>query len=202
MREVLGKNEGGKKAQILVQAAAVVRNMAGNEEAVESLMREDVLLLFMQILRLYPDHNELVLNIWRFLSKISVQDGPKHSLYELGNEFIDMAIKSLDTFQANSAVLIRIAFVLGNLTTLLDHSGIARRKSNQHVQSPQEAMMRVGASGLGILFSCLKSYWEKDKANFANSGNNLAGKKIGMGSNTIEDALTKLLRVLANVMTA
>ena len=95
MREVIGRNEGGKKAQILLQAAAVIRNVAGNDEAVEILMRDNVLYLLIQVLRLYPDHNELVLNIWRFLSKISIQERPRHALFELGVEFVDMALSSL-----------------------------------------------------------------------------------------------------------
>ena len=83
-------------------------------------------------------------------------------------------------------MLIRIAFVLGNLTTLY-----------------HETMMQVGETGLHTLFDCLKVYWEKDKANLGTTVNPPGKKVAGQASNnTTEDALTKLIRVLANVLTA
>ena len=183
MSEVLGREEGKKKAQILVQAVAIVRNLAGNDKSVEILLRQDVLHLLLQTLGLYPDHNELVLNIWRFLSKISVQDTARHELYLLGEKFVNMALKSLKDYNSHTLVLIRIAFVLGNLTTLYEDS-----------------MLYVGKNGLNIIFDCLKVYWGKDESSMESAG---TGKtSVRNNSNSNEDALTKLIRVLANVLTS
>ena len=102
---------------ILVQISGTLRNLANIEESYGLLLNCKVLPKLCQIYSdpRFQNHKELIMNISRLLSKVSIDFNCAEQLVQSKNTqvFLDMMQK----YKENSAVLIRIAFVLGNLTT-------------------------------------------------------------------------------------
>jgi hypothetical protein len=63
----------------------------------------------------FRGHKELILNVSRLLSKVSIDFNCAEQMVNTKNT--PVFLESLERYKENSAVLIRIAFVLGNLTT-------------------------------------------------------------------------------------
>jgi len=71
----------------------------------------------------FKGHKELIMNISRLLSKVSIDYNCAEQLVNTNKTQVFLNMMAL--YKENSAVLIRIAFVLGNLTT---HYEKARRE--------------------------------------------------------------------------
>ena len=102
---------------ILVQITGTLRNLANVEESYGLLLNCKVLPLLCGIYsdERFKTHKELVMNISRLLSKVSCD-------YNCADQIVKQNctstfLASMILYKENSAVLIRIAFVLGNLTT-------------------------------------------------------------------------------------
>jgi len=102
---------------ILVQITGTLRNLANVEESYGLLLNCKVLPLLCGIYsdERFKGHKELVMNISRLLSKVSCD-------YNCADQIVKQNctstfLGSMILYKENSAVLIRIAFVLGNLTT-------------------------------------------------------------------------------------
>lgn len=133
----------------------------------------------------FSNYKELVLNISRILSKLSIdfqcaaQMTKKPHLLTLLN--------LMESYGDKPNVLIRIAFVLGNLTT---HYEDVRYDLSQE---------------LGALDKTLKvamKYLDRDEKNVeASSTPSANSKQKDDVGGSIEDSLTKLIRLLANLCT-
>ena len=66
----------------------------------------------------YLSHKELILNIVRILSKISVNTKACLIMASLDSEFIICLSQILTKYKDNMTIMIRAAFILGNITTL------------------------------------------------------------------------------------
>ena len=113
---VFGGNQ-NKQSMILVQISGALRNLANVEDSYGLLLTCKVL---PKLCEIYGDprfrgHKELILNVSRLLSKVSIDFNCAEQMVNTKNT--PVFLESLERYKENSAVLIRIAFVLGNLTT-------------------------------------------------------------------------------------
>ena len=69
----------------------------------------------------FKGHKELILNASRLLSKVSIDYNCAEQMVQ--TRIAPIFLESLEQYKDNSAVLIRVSFVLGNLTT---HYAMAR----------------------------------------------------------------------------
>jgi len=110
---------------ILVQISGTLRNLANVEDSYGLLLNCRVLPKLCEIYEdvRFRDHKELIMNISRLLSKVSIDFNCADQLVKSKQTLT--FLKAMDLYKDNSAVLIRIAFVLGNLTT---HYVMARKE--------------------------------------------------------------------------
>lgn len=123
-----------------------------------------------------------MLNISRILSKIS--SDPECSKAIIQTQKLDFMVSLIDEFQSFTSFLVRIAFVLANLTT--------------YSEEARDQLGTVPEHTFRILKVAL-TYFDKDE-NPTEPGE--AGTKGGskdMGST--EDTLVKLIRLFANICT-
>lgn len=111
-----GSNQ-SKQSMILVQISGTLRNLANVEESYGLLLNCKVLPKLCEIYGdpRFRDHKELIMNISRLLSKVSIDFNCADQLVQTKHTLT--FLRTMTTYKDNSAVLIRIAFVLGNLTT-------------------------------------------------------------------------------------
>lgn len=111
-----GSNQ-SKQSMILVQISGTLRNLANVEESYGLLLNCKVLPNLCDIYNdvRFRDHKELIMNISRLLSKVSIDFNCADQLVQ--THHTSTFLNTMNHHKDNTAVLIRIAFVLGNLTT-------------------------------------------------------------------------------------
>lgn len=129
----------------------------------------------------YKDHKELILNIVRILSKISLSYEALDVLNLFGDEFILTLSEILIMNKDSNSILIRAAFVLGNLTTVYEDSRKALLKDGRFWKDLMGLSKEV----------FLKDLKKKDAGD----------KKVDFNRDSTEDALTKIIRLVANLLT-
>lgn len=147
-----------------------------------------------QLCKIYSDerfrgHKELIMNISRLLSKVSIDYNCADQIVHLKctNAFLETMV----LYKDNSAVLIRIAFVLGNLTT---HYEQARRE----LCLTPECFMKV--------VNLAQFYLDKDISGQLNKPKEAAKdtktkKYEEFSAGNLEDAITKVVKLIANLST-
>lgn len=125
----------------------------------------------------YVSHEELVLNISRILHKLTLHMECREALIAVPH-FVGGLLRTLVPHIDNLAIVVRVCFVLGNVTAS---------------DGPSRALI-AGAGGVDLLGGILEHYDTQDAA-LGDSGE-AADKKR---SRDIADVLTKVIRVLANL---
>lgn len=129
----------------------------------------------------YKDHKELILNIVRILAKVSLNYEALDVMNLFGDEFIlTLSEIMINSIESNS-ILLRAAFVLGNLSTVYSDS--------------RQALLHDGRFFTQLLDMSQKLF-EKDLTKAPTSD-----KKIDFNRDSTEDALTKVIRLIANLLT-
>lgn len=112
-----------KKAMILVQITGAMRNLA-NIEKCHSQVAQSAIARLCDIFfdSQFNSGKELILNIARLLSKVSLDYKCAEKIVQSGHviDFLNSMIMHRDS----SAILIRIAYILGNLTTNFEEARI------------------------------------------------------------------------------
>jgi hypothetical protein len=125
-----------------------------------------------------------MLNISRILSKIS--SDPECSKAIISSKKLDFMVSLIDDFQAFTPFLVRIAFVLANLTTYSE-------EARDQLGSVPEHTLRILKVSL--------TYFDKDENPSDTDGTagskGAAAKEMG----STEDTLVKLIRLVANICT-
>jgi hypothetical protein len=111
-----------KKAMILVQITGTLRNLANVDSSHLEISRTVV----KRMCDIFFDNNlnsgkELILNISRLLSKVSLDLQCAEQIVKSG-QMRKFALAMSTTHRDHSAVQIRIAYILGNLTTNFDEA--------------------------------------------------------------------------------
>ena len=136
----------------------------------------------------FKGHKELILNVSRLLSKVSNDYNCADKIIKSHSceTFLDI----LELYRENSAVLIRISFVLGNLTT----NSVEARHEFCHVPDCFMRIIQIGTF-----------YLEKDNAGAAKIKDVPQDSKVKkyeeFTRTSIEDAMTKIIKLLANLST-
>lgn len=174
-------NNNPKIPQLFVQITGCYRNLAMDPQQVEIFIQEGALVALSQMMQCYKDHKELTLNIVRMLSKISLNYEALDVMSLFGDEFLlTLSEVMLNNVESNS-ILIRAAFVLGNLTTVYPESRQSLLKDARFFTKLIEASDTLFAKDLN------KKTTENKKGDF--------------NRDSSEDALTKVIRLIANLLT-
>lgn len=174
-------NSNTKIPQLFVQITGCYRNLAMEPQHVEIFIQEGALVAISQMMQSFKDHKELVLNIVRILSKISLNYEALDVMNLFGDEFIltlsEIMLNSIDS----NSILIRSAFVLGNLTTVYSDS--------------RQSLLKDGRFFTQLLVIS-QTLFERDLKKPANED-----KKNDFNRDSTEEALTKVIRLIANLLT-
>ena len=182
-KTVLNEEEinNSKIPQLFVQVTGCFRNLAMNPQQIEIFIQEGALVALSQILISFKEHKELSFNTVRILSKISLNYEALDVMNMFGNEFIDALSQVMLNNVSSSSILVRSAFVLGNLTTVYQDSRLSLLKD-------------------GRFFTNLLKFSDELFKNDAKK-KPTSNKKMDFNRDNTEDALTKTIRLIANLLT-
>lgn len=104
--------------QVAVQATAVLRNLAIAPNHAELYLARDAAALssLLHVASCLTSQQELLLNVSRVLSKLSLSEDCQLAL-EQHPQAIPLLLQLMQSQSGHKAALIRVSFVLGNLTT-------------------------------------------------------------------------------------
>ena len=170
----------------LVQITANLRNLADLANTRQKFVSLNLVEMLVYTLKYFTSDSELMLNISRILSKLTLH---ADCCYELAKHescfksFIKLMIKH----DAKQDLIVRVAFVIGNLTSRLEESRLKYFNEKYSIDT---------------LINLLKYYINqpsssssaKNETSPANSSSLIACEP-----NECEDVLIKLIRVLANL---
>jgi hypothetical protein len=175
---------------ILVQISGTLRNLANVEDSYGLLLNCKVIPKLCEIFAdsRFRGHKELILNVSRLLSKVSIDFNCAEQMVKTKNTKVFLG--TMQHYKENSAVMIRIAFVLGNLTT---HYEMARNE------------LCATENCFGKVIDLAQFYLEKDMQG-ANQLREVpkdakVKKYEEFSAGNIEDAITKLVKLMANLAT-
>ncbi|RHY36444.1 hypothetical protein DYB34_001218 [Aphanomyces astaci] len=163
-------------AQVLVQVTAILRNLAEHKQCLKQFWHAHVIQALCDLLPAYASHGELVLNVSRILSKLTLHEAGRTQVNK-GKHNLRHLLKLLDgdtrSRQQDAALVIRLAFILGNLTATNDRN--------------RKAIVTLGA--VPPLVRMLKEYHIRYVHESPDNDTS---------ATTAEDVLVKLVRLLAN----
>eukprot|EP00051_Salpingoeca_urceolata_P001099 m.38629 g.38629 ORF g.38629 m.38629 type:complete len:845 (+) comp11194_c0_seq3:1577-4111(+) len=167
-------------AHLLVQLTAALRNLAVNSQHKKAFLRARTIQGLCVLLRPFAAHAELQLNISRILSKLTLTSACRDALCEsttVVEELFHLAVRH----NKHTALITRLYFVLGNLTASHQDNRVALFNASHQSRD---------------LVEQLEVLYEADcKANSISSGK----ARPKASPKETEDAIIKLVRVIANV---
>jgi len=171
---------GDRGAQLLVQVTGALRNLSGCSGDALATVQSDitetgVFYRLAWILENYTAHEELIMNISRMLHKLTLNIECREALIAVPH-FVGGLLRTLVPHMENLAIMIRVCFVLGNITAS---------------EGPSRQLI-ANAGGVDLLGGILEHYEAQDKELEAAPENEKKGKDVA-------DVLTKVIRVLANL---
>jgi len=187
------KGPGDRNAQLLVQVTGALRNISGCTGDLLTTVQKDmtemgVFSRLAWIMENYSTHEELIMNISRMLHKLTLNPECREALISVPH-FVGNLLRALVPHIDHLAIVIRICFVLGNITAS---------------DGPSRGLI-AGAGGVDLLGGILEHYEAKDRLiEEATTGGENPGeegqKKLDpKKGRDIADVLTKVIRVLANL---
>jgi hypothetical protein len=174
-------NSNAKIPQLFVQITGCYRNLAMEQQHVEIFIQEGALVALSRMMSSFKGHKELILNIVRILSKISLNYEALDVMNLFGDEFVLTLSEIVSNNFESNAILIRAAFVLGNLSTVYTDSRLSLLKDARFFTKLLEIVHKL---------------YEKDLKKDKNGA-----KKVDFNRDSTEDALTKVIRLIANLLT-
>jgi hypothetical protein len=169
-----------KEAQLFVQITALLRNLAASSKRNQQLVELGLLDDLMRISAQYATDTELQINIARVLAKLSLHDAPCDA-FEAHPSHMRQVIQCLSSHADVPSLVLRLSFVLGNLTSRSDKL---------------REMFWFECEGRVVLPSVLQRYWQKDRKLAQAEIESLAR---GADAVECEGVLVKLVRLAANV---
>lgn len=131
----------------MVQIAGVLRNIANRNDMMEEFYQNRVAGKLMTCLLEFRGHRELVYNVSRILSKLSV-DGKQLDEMTRADQygiFYDLVLQYNGDSEEELNIMTRFAFVLGNLTTMFEEP---KQKLALQIFPNFEALLELTASKL------------------------------------------------------
>jgi hypothetical protein len=168
-----------KEAQLLVQITATLRNLASREY--KQFLPEERLGALTRAMALFPEHVELLTNISRILAKLTLH-GTACEAFAKSSTHVRQIARTLSANTESTALTLRLAFVLGNLT---------EKSERLRVVFPFDC------EGTALVPQLLGRYWQKARELGRVEREPGQGKAAGLQE--IEEVLVKLVRLLANI---
>jgi len=191
LKQLEGKGAvGDRGAQLLVQITGALRNLSSASGDTLASVQQDILATGVlermgHILETYANHEELILNISRMLHKLTLNAECREAIIALPH-FVGGLLRALVPHVDNLAIVVRLCFVLGNITAS---------------DGPSRALI-AGSGGVDLLGGILEKYDEQDielcKASTA-AGSEKGEEKKAKKARDTADVLTKVIRVMANL---
>jgi hypothetical protein len=169
-----------KEAQLFVQITALLRNLAASSKRNQQLVELGILDDLSRISAQYASDQELQTNIARVLAKLSLHDAPCEA-FEVDVSHMTQVVQCLNRHADVPSLALRLAFVLGNLTSRSDEL---------------REMFWFKCGGAALLPSLMQRYWQKDRK-LAQAAVESLGR--GADAQECEGVLVKLVRLAANV---
>ncbi|GIL94202.1 hypothetical protein Vretimale_474 [Volvox reticuliferus] len=168
--------------QVAVQVSGVLRNLAVPSHNASAFLAAGVLPALRVACSALSGHVEVVLNAGRILSKLSLHEGCQAAIGADG-AYAPLLVQLLGQYADNRAILLRVAFVLGNLTT-------TSNECREQVCNVPFAFVTV----VGIL----QRYAFGGPGGEGGSGGSSANDRLSRAASH-EDCLVKVLRLAANL---
>lgn len=192
-----------KKAQILVQITGALRNLANIDASHEQMADgaiENLCNVFFD--PMFAQGKELMLNIARLLSRVSLN--MKCSEMMVKSNHVKDFLAAMVTHKHSSAILIRLAYILGSLTTNFEEARRAICVSDNN-NSSFEALLHLGTfylkemkTGEGLKTPAPQG---SDKKPVKKGSKQLPSKYEEFTQGNLEDAVTKIIKLFANMAT-
>ena len=188
--------------QVIVQATAVLRNLAISASHASLFISSGVLpALHSSVQSALPSskrpqgdskedarYEEVVLNVGRILSKLSVHDD--FQTFESDPVYSRTLMGLLWQYKSNKAILLRLAFVLGNVTT----SSEDQRKAIATCPGAIASIVSI----LSLYSSATVSGEESERTSGGTRASEAISQKLNQAS-TPADCCIKMLRLIANL---
>lgn len=167
-----------KEAQLLIQITATLRNLAAGHY--KQLLPEERLNTLTRVMSLFPNNVELLTNISRLLSKLTLHASACEAIAKTDAHIRQIA--RIFSAHADVAPLtLRLAFVLGNLTERSDRLRV---------------VFAFDCEGTSLVPQLLGKYWQKERQLLRVDPE---AAKTKASVQEIEEVLVKLVRLLANI---
>jgi len=170
-------------AQICVQGTGVLRNLTA--ASVKDAMEAPLVTALSLAMGPFQFHKELMLNVARIVSKLSQDEAGCYALSS-DKALIRSSLRLLQLHQTDFPLSIRLAYMLGNLTTTYDSSRL---------------LIGFKLGGLDALIMLLRTHASGAAGQGGAATAALPGEEGAQvaGEPTREDVVVKLLRVVANL---
>lgn len=183
--------EGDKRAQLLVQATATLRNLAGIGPNKTQFVKFGVIEKLLRIVAQQATYGELQLNVVRILSKLSLFEECRRAITQ-DHSAVGALFNLLTLHGRTAALVIRVCFILGNVTS-----------RNEAVR----LMIADEHDGINTLLGLLFDYSLVDEGiadEGAKQDPSLVDGEVSSHSRAYrmretEDVLTKLVRLIAHL---
>lgn len=168
-----------KEGQLLIQVTALLRNLSGSQY--KQFLHEERLNALTRVMALFPANVELLTNLSRILAKLTPH-GSVVDMFAKSDVHVRQITRTLAANGESPPLVLRLAFVLGNLTAKSDRLRV---------------VFAFDCEGTSLVPDLLQKYWQKERR--------LAKLELEKGQSTapglreIEEVLVKLVRLLANI---
>ncbi|KAG1674821.1 hypothetical protein FOA52_015208 [Chlamydomonas sp. UWO 241] len=197
-----GGNAADMPAQVVVQVTGVLRNLAVAPSHAPAFASGSLLRSLRVAARAFVSQPEAVLNVGRILSKLSLHEECQAAM-EADPEYADLLLSLLEAHTGHRAIVLRVAFVLGNLTTHREsyRAQIAALPRSIEVAVSTLAAYSTPPPGVG---STPDDAAPAQAGGVAGAGGVDSGDSTRLGdrlsrSARREEVVVKLLRVVANL---
>ncbi|XP_070568677.1 armadillo repeat-containing protein 2-like isoform X2 [Ptychodera flava] len=175
-----GDKSKDQKPNLLLQVTATYRNLADLGANRSRFIACQVVQELCKVMESYPGDSDLMLNISRILSKLTLNHDCCYVLSRYPTcfkSFLDL----LHRHRLKGDLVVRVCFVLGNLTAKNDDARVSLKDTDRC---------------MAILLDVFKTYFEID---IKNKHDKSPSKKEKKSPSKTEDVLIKLVRVIANL---
>ena len=166
-----------KNTNLLFPVTAVLRNLADVNGSRDLFLKKNILPDLVSILKIFKTDSDVVMNICRILSKMTLYDECCTAVSSVSFCF-ETFLHVLGIHLKSQEIIVRVLFILGNLTTKSDET----RHQLYFSKGSRKYLLKV-----------FQSYFDR----------NIEASKIATNDNTeqenTEDVLNKMVRVIANL---
>eukprot|EP00397_Hematodinium_sp_SG-2012_P006301 GEMP01006329.1.p1 GENE.GEMP01006329.1~~GEMP01006329.1.p1 ORF type:complete len:855 (+),score=184.89 GEMP01006329.1:129-2693(+) len=170
-----------REAQVLIQVTGALRNLTSTPAQARQFLHHNGLSALTRISSLYSRHRELLLNISRVLSKLSLQPLVVQYLQDAEESVSDVrqVSRMLALHGEYAPLCVRLMFFLGNVTAKSERVRI---------------LFMFECDGASLIPSLLHTYWKMDRQLTLPQASQHSSAAL-----EVEDVLTKVIRLLANL---